>query len=264
MTGDGYSSPACFLHELDPAWLGQLGLADTVALVDAVLAANWPLPPALREALRGDRDRLALQARHSPFRTPPAEADDRPLARRLRAVLSRIADDALHARLATVCGIIDQDQEAGGTAMTTPSLPEQIGTALLGSASDAVIHADGKGVIRFWNPGAERIFGFTAAEAVGQSLDIIIPPPQRARHWEGFDHTMATGESRYGAGDLLSVPALKRDGTRISVEFTIVPIHDERGAMSGMVAVLRDVSKRFEEVRALRRELAQHRAGSTV
>jgi PAS domain S-box-containing protein len=142
----------------------------------------------------------------------------------------------------------------------TASLSEQIGTALLGSASDAVIHADGEGLIRFWNPGAERIFGFSAEEAVGQSLDIIIPQPQRERHWQGFEHTMATGQSRYGAGDLLSVPALKRDGTRISVEFTIVPIHDAAGAMSGMVAVLRDVSKRFEEVRALRRELAQHRA----
>lgn len=259
MSDDGFASPACFLHELDPAWNGQLGLAETVALVDAVLAAGWPLPSDLADALKADRDRLAAQIGRSSFQTLPADAPDtRPPAQRLRATLSRIADDHLHARLTRAAALIPEEEETGSYAMTT--LPEQIGAALLGSGSDAVIHADGKGIIGFWNPGAERIFGFSAAEAVGQSLDIIIPQPQRARHWEGFDRTMATGQSRYGVDELLSVPALRRDGTRISVEFTIVPMKDDAGRMTGMVAVLRDVTKRFDEVRALRRELAQHKA----
>lgn len=137
--------------------------------------------------------------------------------------------------------------------------PEERGAlcgALLESTADAIVLCGGDGTIRFWNPGAERIFGFTAAEALGQSLDIIIPEPQRARHWQGFDRVMATGRSRYGEGALLAVPALHRDGRRISVEFTIVPIHDGTGAMTGMAAVLRDVTARFEEMRTLRRRAA--------
>src|SRR5437764_6625853 len=96
-----------------------------------------------------------------------------------------------------------------------------VGDALLNSGSDAIIATDRDGRITFWNPGAERIFGFTAEEAAGQSLDLIVPENLRARHWAGFRHTMETGTSRYGHGDLLSVPGLTNDGGRIAVEFTI-------------------------------------------
>jgi PAS domain S-box-containing protein len=128
---------------------------------------------------------------------------------------------------------------------------------LLSTRSDAIIAADRDGIIRFWNPGAERIFGHARDEAVGCSLDLIIPERLRARHWDGFRHTMATGRSRYGDGDVLAVPALRKDGATISVEFTIVPLKDEAGAMIGMGAVLRDVTKRFNELRALKRQLAE-------
>lgn len=134
--------------------------------------------------------------------------------------------------------------------------------ALLASASDAIVATDREGLITFWNPGAERIFGFAAGEAVGRSLDLIIPENLRARHWEGFRHTMATGTSRYGHGDLLSVPGLTKDGRRISVEFTIVMLRDDAQAVTGTVAVMRDVTKRFEEMRELRRRLAQAGAAS--
>ena len=140
--------------------------------------------------------------------------------------------------------------------MTDTTLHQRLGSTLLNTVSDAIIYADGDGIIRFWNPGAEHLFGHTAADAEGQSLDLIIPEPQRARHWEGFDRVMATGQTRYGAGDILAVPALRKDGTRISIEFTIVPLHDAAGRMDGMIAILHDVTKRFEETRALRRELA--------
>ncbi|MCA6114506.1 PAS domain S-box protein [Bradyrhizobium sp. WSM 1738] len=135
-------------------------------------------------------------------------------------------------------------------------IPAALGEALLRSASDAIVATDREGHITFWNPGAERIFGFSAEEANGQSLDIIIPENLRARHWEGFRHTMATGTSRYGHGDLLSVPALTRDGRRISVEFTIVLLRDNEQEVGGTMAVMRDVTKRFEEVRELKRRLA--------
>lgn len=141
-----------------------------------------------------------------------------------------------------------------------PLDPQQrlrLGQALLESPAEAIIFADPEGVIRFWNAGAERVFGFSAAEAVGESLDLIIPERQRARHWEGYRRVMRTGQSRYGAGDLLAVPALRKDGTRISVEFTIVPLTDEQGRMLGMAAVLRDVTDRFQELKALRARLAE-------
>lgn len=140
--------------------------------------------------------------------------------------------------------------------------PADFAQRLLEGTPDAVVHADAEGVIRVWNAGAERIFGFSAAEALGQSLDIIIPQGLRARHWDGYRVTMATGQSRYGGGDLLSVPALRKDGARISVEFTIVPFKGADGRMEGICAVMRDVTARFEEVRALRKELAALKAGA--
>lgn len=133
---------------------------------------------------------------------------------------------------------------------------------LVRGAPDAVIYADAQGAIAFWNKGAERIFGFSEAEAMGQSLDIIIPKNLQQRHWEGFAETVRTGKTRYGAGDVLAVPALRKDGSRISIEFTILPFADRTGHILGMAAILRDVTKRFEELKALRKEVAALRAVS--
>jgi PAS domain S-box-containing protein len=135
--------------------------------------------------------------------------------------------------------------------------PEQVAEAVLAARSDAIVAADRDGIIRVWNSGAERIFGYTVAEALGRSLDLIIPERLRQRHWDGYRRTMETGKSRYGDGDLLSVPAIRRDGATISIEFTVVPLKGEAGAMVGIVAVMRDVTKRFEEMRALRKEVAE-------
>jgi PAS domain S-box-containing protein len=131
-----------------------------------------------------------------------------------------------------------------------------LGRTLLNDIPDAVIYADREGVIRFWNPGAERIFGFTAAEALGQSLDIIIPERLRQRHWDGYSHMMATGQSRYGAGDLLSVPAVNKAGDNLSIQFTVAPVHGETGELAGIVAVLRDVTATFQEMKRLRAQAA--------
>jgi PAS domain S-box-containing protein len=127
---------------------------------------------------------------------------------------------------------------------------------------DAVIYSDADGRIRFWNAGASRIFGFSESEALSQSLDIIIPESLRQRHWSGYDETMRTGRTRYGAGDVLAVPAMRKDGTRISIEFTIVPFHDANGAMAGIAAVLRDITPRFEEMKRLRQKLRSQQAGA--
>lgn len=135
--------------------------------------------------------------------------------------------------------------------------PDLVAHAILSTPSDAIVAADRDGIIRVWNPGAERIFGFAAADAIGRSLDLIIPERLRQRHWDGYRHTMATGQSRYGEGDVLAVPALRRDGSTISVEFTIVPLKAATGEMTGIVAILRDVTQRFQETRALKRKLAE-------
>ncbi len=133
-------------------------------------------------------------------------------------------------------------------------LTRLVADAILSAAADAVVASDREGIIRVWNPGAERIFGHRADEALGQPLDLIIP--ERPRHWDGFHRVTATGESHYGAGDLLSVPGLRKDGQRISLEFTIVLLKDERGQMQGLAAVMRDVTSRFEEIRGLKKKLA--------
>lgn len=139
---------------------------------------------------------------------------------------------------------------------TNPPVPfdaERFAIVLAATMPDAVVYSDADGLIRYWNTGAETIFGFTAAEAIGQRLDIIVPSTLRQRHWDGYEKTMKTGETRYGGGDLLAVPAIRKDGTRISTEFTIVPFRDEAGKMVGIAAIMRDVTKRFEEMRALRK-----------
>jgi PAS domain S-box-containing protein len=124
---------------------------------------------------------------------------------------------------------------------------------LVTDGGDAIVYADRDGVIQYWNAAASRLFGFDSAEAVGRSLDIIIPERLRARHWEGYRRTMATGTSRYQSGALLSVPALKKDGSQISVEFTIVTITGSDGRLLGIGAVMRDVTERFNELKELRR-----------
>ena len=116
---------------------------------------------------------------------------------------------------------------------------------------EAVIVSDRTGAIILWNRGAEIMFGHSAAEAVGQSLDLIIPDRFRARHWEGYHTVMATGVTRYGR-ELLAVPAIRKDGRRISIEFSIALLRDDSGAPHGAAAIIRDVTARWEREHAAR------------
>ena len=127
---------------------------------------------------------------------------------------------------------------------------------LVEDALDAIIYADVGGMIRFWNRAAERIFGFSEAEVLGRSLDVIIPETLRKRHWEAYEQTMRSGNTRYGAGDVLAVPAIRKDHGRLSIEFSILLFRDQDGHMLGVAAILRDVTHRFEETKALRNEVA--------
>ncbi|HEX5320004.1 MAG TPA: PAS domain-containing protein [Stellaceae bacterium] len=144
--------------------------------------------------------------------------------------------------------------------MADDLLPDNFPKLLVEGCPDAIIYASAEGVIRYWNRAATRIFGFSAGEAVGQRLDLIIPERLRGRHWEGWDRVMAGNPSRYDDGALLAVPAARKDGSPLSIEFTILPVRDAAGKLTGIAAFLRDGTQRFEEMRALRRELAAFKA----
>jgi PAS domain S-box-containing protein len=128
-------------------------------------------------------------------------------------------------------------------------------------AQDAIIMADREGIIRLWNRGAELVFGFSPVEAVGQSLHLIIPANLRERHDRGYHTVMESGESKY-SHELLAVPALKKDGSRISVEFTMILIRNHQGQIMGAAAIIRDVSARWEKERAIKHRLADLEAQS--
>ncbi len=126
--------------------------------------------------------------------------------------------------------------------------------------SDAILFADRGGAIRLWNKGAEAMFGYTAAEAEGKSLDLIIPENLRGRHWEGYHKVMASGETRYGT-DLLSAPGIRKDGTRLSLEFSMVIVRDEDGSVLGTGAIIRDITARWQKEKALKERLKAFEEG---
>ncbi len=136
------------------------------------------------------------------------------------------------------------------------SANETLAQQIIAAAPDAVVFADRDGVVRLWNAGAENMFGYSADEALGQTLDLVIPERQRPRHWEGYRRVMETGVSRYSGSDLLAVPAVRKDGTRISLEFSIALVRDSEGRVLGAGAILRDVTKRWREEKALKERLA--------
>jgi PAS domain S-box-containing protein len=127
---------------------------------------------------------------------------------------------------------------------------------IVDGALDAIVVADAGGTIRYWNAGAEATFGFASGEAIGHSLDLIIPEAQRHRHWEGYRQVMATGATQY-AESMLAVPALHRDGRRLSIEFRVILLRSPDGAPAGVAAIIRDVTERWQEQRSLRTRLRE-------
>jgi PAS domain S-box-containing protein len=119
----------------------------------------------------------------------------------------------------------------------------------------AILFADREGKIRLWNTGAEAMFGYTPEEALGQSLDLIVPEKQRARHWEGWERVMATGVTKYGR-EPLAVPSSRKDGSRVSIEFHIVLLRGPAGELVGAAALVQDVTVRFQQQKELRARLA--------
>jgi PAS domain S-box-containing protein len=123
------------------------------------------------------------------------------------------------------------------------------------AAADAIIVADAEGNIILWNPAAERLFGYAESEALGQSLDLIIPERLRERHWQGYDKVMRTGETRYGR-EVLRVPAQHKDGSTVSIAFTVALLRLKDGKRA-IAAIMRDETARWKEERELRKRLAE-------
>ena len=128
--------------------------------------------------------------------------------------------------------------------------------ALVTSVGDGIMAADAQGLITLWNPACERMFGFTEADALGKSLDLIIPQRQQKPHWDGYNKTMATGITKYG-NDVLRVPAVHKDGHTFSIAFTVSMLHKPDGTVSAIVAVIRDESVKFAEERALKKRITE-------
>ena len=123
-------------------------------------------------------------------------------------------------------------------------------------SGDGIIFADEEGRIRLWNGGAERIFGYTESEALGSTLDLIVPERFRERHWEGYRRVIETGETQYG-DQLLSVPGVRGDGSRISIEFTVSLIKTDEGEVEGVAAIVRDATEGWQRERELKRRVAE-------
>jgi PAS domain S-box-containing protein len=128
--------------------------------------------------------------------------------------------------------------------------------ALANTVGDAIAVCDADGKIIYWNRAAERIFGFAREEALGNSLDIIIPERMRERHWDGYRKTMETGQTRYGT-DVLRVPATGKDGKPLSIAFTVALLHGPDGRVSAIASIMRDETERFNHDRALRKRVQE-------
>jgi PAS domain S-box-containing protein len=137
------------------------------------------------------------------------------------------------------------------------SLTHDLAARILDGSPDAVLVCDRTGAVRYWNPAAERVFGFREAEAVGASMDLIIPERLRARHWAGWEGAIGTGATRYGEGQLLAVPALHKDGRQISIEFSIQLLKGVDDAVEWVVAFIRDVTERYDREKQLQAHLAK-------
>jgi PAS domain S-box-containing protein len=143
------------------------------------------------------------------------------------------------------------------------ALPQDVPVRILDGSPDAVLICDRAGIVRYWNVAAERVFGFSVTEALGASMNLIIPERLRVRHWAGWEAAMTSGVTRYGEGQLLAVPAVHKDGRQISIEFSIQLLKDADGQIEWVVAIVRDVTDRFLREKGLRAQLKAVQAQSS-
>lgn len=130
-----------------------------------------------------------------------------------------------------------------------------LGDLIVEQTADAIIYSDRQGMIERWNAAATTMFGYAAAEAIGQSLDLIIPEHLRAAHWRGFDAAMTSGTTRLHGRPTLT-RAQHKSGAKLYVEMSFALVVDAAGAVIGSVAMVRDVTERMERERMATKEVA--------
>lgn len=140
-------------------------------------------------------------------------------------------------------------------SQTPGAISAQLSESILKSVHEAVIYADLKGIIQYWNGGAEAVFGFSADEAVGQSLDLIIPEKMRKAHWDGYDKAIARGDTISGKGSRIT-RALHKSGQNLYVDMSFAMVKDQSNELIGSLAIARDATERFQEDRKLRQQVA--------
>ena len=140
------------------------------------------------------------------------------------------------------------------------ALPHDLSVRILDGSPDAILICDSGGMVRYWNNAAERVFGFRVTEALGVSMNLIIPERLRPRHWAGWWAAMKTGTTRYDDGRLLAVPTLHKVGRQTSIEFSIQLVKDADGQIRWVVAINRDVTERFSREKDMRAQLKASQA----
>lgn len=127
--------------------------------------------------------------------------------------------------------------------------------AIAEEASDAIIFVDAKGVVRFWNESAKAVFGYSADEALGRSLDLIIPERLRQAHWDAFQRAIEMGQTSLGR-QALATRAVDKDGNKLYVELSFAVVKDMAGKVAGALGIARDVTSRYVSEVALRKRLS--------
>ena len=134
--------------------------------------------------------------------------------------------------------------------MTTPlQTQDSLGELIVQQTAEAVIYSSREGVVERWNAAAAAMFGYSAAEVLGQSMDLMIPEHLRAAHWRGFDAAMASGNLRLNGRPTMT-RGLHKTGQKLYVEMSFALVRDGAGAVLGSVAVARDVTEKVERDKA--------------
>ncbi len=147
------------------------------------------------------------------------------------------------------------DDKENKMSQTKESISPQLSESILQSIHEAIVYADLKGIIQYWNGGSETVFGFSAEEALGQSLDIIIPEKMRKAHWDGYEKAIARGDTVSGKGSRIT-RALHKTGQTLYVDMSFAMVRDQSGQLVGSLAVARDATERYLDERKLRQQVA--------
>jgi PAS domain S-box-containing protein len=128
--------------------------------------------------------------------------------------------------------------------------------AIAEQAPDAIIFVDTKGVVRFWNESAKAVFGYSADEALGRSLDLIIPERLRRAHWDAFQRAIEIGQTKLGR-QAFATRAVHKDENRLYVELSFAVVKDMAGTVAGALGIARDITSRYVSDSALRERLSE-------